>query len=314
MNQSPILETVLKRDRLIVIGGLSIVVVLAWVYILAGAGMSMTAFEMTTMSSMPMTTMGDDSAMSNMDMDDDTSMATMSDDTSMTAMDGDATMSDMTDGDPMAMMMQPAVWTPTYAVIMFFMWWVMMIAMMIPSAAPMILLFATINRKQRETGTPYVPTSLFAAGYIIAWGAFSLVATALQWGLERLGVMSTMMVATSGLFAGLVLIAAGIYQLTPLKHACLRHCRSPIEFVMHHWRKGPVGALRMGIDHGTFCTACCWSLMALLFVGGVMNLYWIVGLALFVLLEKTIPVGHRLGSIGGIGLILWGAWMLISAL
>lgn len=267
MSQLSILETVVKRDRLIVIGGLVAVVVLSWVYILAGAGMGMTAFEMTAMSSKAP-----------------------------------------------AMMMQPVTWTPTYAVFMFFMWWVMMIAMMIPSASPMILLFATINRKQREKGAPFVPTGVFAAGYIIAWGGFSLLAMSLQWGLERLGIMSTMMVATSGLFAGLVLVVAGIYQLTPLKHACLKHCRSPIEFVTRHWRTGTGGALRMGVEHGTFCLGCCWSLMALLFVGGVMNLYWIVGLAVFVLLEKTIPAGHRLGSLGGIGLIVWGAWMLVSAL
>jgi predicted metal-binding membrane protein len=151
-------------------------------------------------------------------------------------------------------------------------------------------------------------------GYIIAWGGFSLLAIALQWGLERVGLMSAVMIATSGLFSGLVLILAGMYQLTPLKHACLRHCRSPIQFVTHYWRKGPGGALRMGIQHGVFCLGCCWTLMALLFVGGVMNLYWIVGLAIFILLEKTIPAGHQLGSLGGIGLIVWGLWMLTIAL
>jgi predicted metal-binding membrane protein len=141
-----------------------------------------------------------------------------------------------------------------------------------------------------------------------------LLATALQWGLERFGLMSTMMIATSDLFSGLVLVIAGVYQLTPLKQACLRHCRSPIQFVTHHWRKGRVGALRMGIEHGFFCLGCCWTLMALLFVGGVMNLFWIVGLAIFVLLEKIIPAGHQLGSLGGIGLIAWGGWMLTIAL
>lgn len=119
-----------------------------------------------------------------------------------------------------------------------------------------------------------------------------------------------MMTSASGRLAGVLLLTAGIYQLTPLKHACLRHCGSPIQFIMHHWRIGIWGALRMGIDHGAFCLACCWLLMALLFVGGVMNLYWIVGLALFVLLEKTIPAGHWLGSITGIGLMLWGGWLL----
>jgi predicted metal-binding membrane protein len=267
INDSSVIETVVKRNRLIVIGGLVAVVLLSWIYILDAPGMGMTAFEMTA----------------------------------------------ITQYTP-AMVMQPTVWTPTYALFMFFMWWVMMIAMMIPSASPMILLFAAINRKQREKGAPFVSTSVFALGYIIAWGGFSLLATALQWALERVGLMSTMMIATSGLFSGLVLVVAGVYQLTPLKHTCLRHCRSPIQFVTHHWRKGPGGALRMGVEHGVFCLGCCWSLMALLFVGGVMNLFWIVGLAIFVLLEKTIPAGHQLGSLGGIGLIVWGVWMLTIAL
>jgi predicted metal-binding membrane protein len=207
-------------------------------------------------------------------------------------------------------MMQPAVWTPSYAVLMFFMWWVMMVAMMLPSASPMILLFARIQRSQKDKGAPFVPTSIFTMGYLATWGVFSMLAAGTQWGLERVGLLSAMMTLTSGLFAGAVLLAAGIYQLTPLKHACLRHCRSPLQFIMQHWRHGSSGALRMGIEHGAFCLACCWFLMALLFVGGVMNLYWIVGLAVFVLLEKTIPAGHWFGSITGIGFIVWGGWML----
>lgn len=267
INDSSVIETVVKRDRLIVIGGIAGVVALSWVYILTGAGMSMTAFEMTA----------------------------------------------ITENAP-ALMMQPAVWTPTYALFMFFMWWVMMIAMMIPSAAPMILLFAAINRKQRGKDAPFVSTGVFGLGYMITWGGFSLLATALQWGLERAGLMSAAMAATNGLFGGLVLVAAGVYQFTPLKQACLRHCRTPIQFITHHWRKGPGGALRMGVEHGVFCLGCCWTLMVLLFVGGVMNLFWIIGITTFVLLEKTIPAGHRLGSLGGIGLIGWGVWMLTVAL
>ena len=143
-----------------------------------------------------------------------------------------------------------------------------------------------INRKQRDKGAPYVPTGIFAAGYLLVWGAFSLVAVSTQWGLERSGLLSSTMASTSVLLGAGLLIAAGIYQLTPLKHACLRHCRSPFAFVTQHWRPGDLGALRMGIEHGAFCTGCCWFLMALLFYGGIVNLYWIIGLAVYVLLER----------------------------
>ncbi len=210
-------------------------------------------------------------------------------------------------------MMTPAVWTPGYAVLMFFMWWVMMVAMMLPSAAPMILLFATVNRKQRETGHPHVTTSIFAVGYLAAWAGFSLVAVILQWGFERTGNLSPMLVGTNAIFGGILLLAAGVYQLTPIKHACLRHCRSPLAFLITHWRRDTRGALRMGLMHGAFCVGCCWFLMGLLFFGGVMNLYWIAGLALFVLFEKTAPAGHWLGYMTGIALLVWGAGMLALA-
>ena len=277
MRDTSVLESSLERDGMIVIAGLVTVIVLSWIYILMGAGMGMSAFEMTT-----------------------------------TTVPGASSQKSMSGAMRMAhdAMMQSTVWTPAYAVLMFFMWWVMMIAMMLPSASPMILLFARINRSQQAQGSSFVPTSVFAIGYLVAWGVFSMLAAGAQWGLERAGLLSTMMSSTSGLFAGLVLLVAGVYQLTPFKHACLRHCRSPLQFIMHHWRNGIGGAFRMGIDHGAFCLACCWFLMALLFVGGVMNLYWIVGLAVFVLLEKTIPAGHWLGALTGIGLIVWGGWLL----
>jgi predicted metal-binding membrane protein len=294
MHDSSVLESVLERDRTIVIAGLVTVIVLSWIYILLGAGMGMTAFEMTTMS-MP-------GSSSQMDM----------------AGDGNGRSAQKGMGGTMRMahaaMMRPTVWTPSYAVLMFFMWWIMMVAMMLPSASPMVLLFARIQRSQKVKGAPFVSTSIFAMGYLVTWGVFSMLAASTQWGLERVGLLSTMMVSTSGLFAGVLLLAAGIYQLTPLKHACLKHCRSPLQFITHHWRHGTFGAFRMGIDHGAFCLACCWFLMALLFVGGVMNLYWIVGLAVFVLLEKTIPAGHWLGSLTGIGLIVWGGWLVAGTL
>jgi predicted metal-binding membrane protein len=210
-------------------------------------------------------------------------------------------------------MMTPAVWTPGYAALMFLMWWVMMVAMMLPSAAPMILVFATVNRKQRESGHPHVATSIFALGYLTAWAGFSLVAVILQWGFEQVGILSPMLVASNAIFGGVLLLAAGVYQLTPIKQACLRHCRSPQAFISSQWRQGTGGALRMGLKHGAFCVACCWFLMGLMFIGGLMNLYWIAGLALFVLFEKTVPAGHRFDYVTGVALLVGGAAMLALA-
>lgn len=204
-------------------------------------------------------------------------------------------------------------WTPAYVALMLAMWWAMMVAMMLPSAAPMVLLFAVVNRKSRKQGRPYVPTGFFVAGYLVAWGGFSLVAVLLQWGLERLSLLSPLMHVTSLYLGAALLIGAGVYQLTPLKHACLRHCRSPIDFIARYWRQGTGGAFRMGLKHGLFCLGCCWVLMVLLFYAGVMNLWWIVGLALYVLLEKLGPAGHRLGRYTGGLLILWGGWVLLRA-
>ncbi len=216
---------------------------------------------------------------------------------------------DMTGGGAM-MVMAPA-WTPAYFVLMLAMWWVMMVAMMLPSAAPMVLLFATVNRKSRQQGRTYVPTGVFAAGYLVAWGGFSVIAVIAQWELEQLTLLSPMMQTTSGYLGAALLVGAGVYQLTPLKQACLRHCRSPFDFIAHHWRKGTGGAFRMGLEHGLFCLGCCWVLMALLFYGGVMNLWWIAGLAFYILLEKLIPAGQRLGRYTGVLLIVWGVWILV---
>ncbi|MBL8699872.1 MAG: DUF2182 domain-containing protein [Alphaproteobacteria bacterium] len=208
-------------------------------------------------------------------------------------------------------MVQPATWTPAYAATIFVMWWVMMIAMMLPSAVPTLLLFARINRKDRAAEAPLLPTALFGAGYLLAWGAFSVAATALQAGLDAARLLSPTM-ATSSRWLGVgILVAAGIWQLTPLKASCLRHCRTPLSFLMHNWRPGPAGAVLMGLGHGAYCIGCCWFLMSLLFFGGVMNLYWILGIATFVLLEKTVPQGHWLGRIAGVALIVWGAVLAV---
>ena len=262
------LESVLRRDRLVVVIALVAVIVLSWAYVLAGAGMGMNAFKMTRMTG------------------------------GGVAMDG---------------MMVSGSWTAGYAVVIFLMWWVMMLGMMLPSAAPLLLLFARMMRKEKEKGAPYVPTGVFALGYAVMWAAFSAIATGAQWGLEAYGLLSGMMVGTSALLGAVLLIAAGVWQLTPLKSACLRHCRSPIGFLSAHWRPGQSGAFRMGLEHGAFCLGCCWFLMALLFYGGVMNLYWIVGLAVYVLIEKLIPAGARIGQWTGIVLIAWGAVLLFQA-
>ena len=192
-------------------------------------------------------------------------------------------------------MAMPALWTAGYAVLMLVMWWVMMVAMMLPGAAPMVLLFAAITRKERARGGIHVPTWNFAAGYLAAWGGFSLAAVALQWGLEHLMLLSPMMATNSVALGSALLIAAGIYQHTPLKHACLRHCRSPVAYLAYNWRPGRGGAFIMGLRHGIFCLGCCWVLMTLLFYGGVMNLWWIGGLTIYVLIEKLALAGPIIG-------------------
>ena len=204
-------------------------------------------------------------------------------------------------------------WTATDAILMFVMWAVMMAAMMIPSAAPMILLHAAILKK-RDDGTSLAgPTSAFTAGYLVVWTVFSAAATTAQWGLEQVALLSPMMVSTSHYLGGSLLIAAGLYQMTNLKDVCLRYCRSPVQFLSEHWRKGTGGAFRMGLDHGVYCVGCCWALMALLFVGGVMNLLWIAALAGFVLIEKVIPRGAQIGRLTGGLMIAAGAWMIIQS-
>ncbi|MCA1440356.1 DUF2182 domain-containing protein [Ensifer sp. IC4062] len=259
-------ESALKRDRIVVLAALSIVVVIAWTYVLAGAGMNVSALEMIC----------------------------------------------VTPGGAGMPMMMPAVWDMGHAALMFIMWCLMMIAMMLPSAAPAVLLFGAMSRRQKEKGNPFVPTSLFASAYLIAWAGFSIVAVGLQWGLERSALLSPMLDSASATLDGTLLLAAGIYQLTPLKRACLRQCRSPLQFILTHWRGGRIGAFRMGIEQGAYCVACCWFLMGLLFFGGVMNLYWMVGLTTFVLLEKVLPMGSWLGTLVGVALIAWGAAVLVG--
>jgi predicted metal-binding membrane protein len=252
----------LRHDRAIVMAGLVAVILLAWTYLLLGAGIEMEAMDM---------------------------------------------------GGGQMMMMAPE-WTPGYAAIIFAMWAIMMVAMMLPGAAPTILLVAKVMRERASAGGAVPGTAaLFVLGYVLVWTGFSLAATLLQWGLDRSGLLTDRMAAGSSVFAGAILLAAGIYQWTPLKEACLRHCRSPLDFLLYHWREGAWGAAWSGVRHGLFCLGCCWMLMGLLFVGGLMNALWIGGIALLVLIEKTIPWGGRVvARATGIALAAAGAAMLVA--
>lgn len=222
---------------------------------------------------------------------------------------GAGTMQEMGD---MLMPMSSGPWDMNHGLVMLTMWAVMMAAMMLPSAAPMILLYGTIARARSARGEEVAGSAVFTAGYVAVWAAFSLAAVALQYGLEAAALLSPMMESSSVVLAAAILIMAGVYQWTPLKQACLRHCRSPLEFVMTQWREGRRGAFVMGMRHGAYCVGCCWMLMLLLFVGGVMNLVWIAALAAYILVEKLSPAGHWVGRATGLLLIGWGVATLFA--
>ncbi len=187
----------------------------------------------------------------------------------------------------------------------FWMWAVMMVAMMLPTASPMLLTYARIARSRDAGAAATRRVWSFATGYLAAWTLFSVGATALQYGLQRAGIIDDAL-RTTPLAGALILIAAGIYQLTPLKNACLRKCRSPLGFFMTEWREGASGALLMGLKHGASCVGCCWMLMVLLFVAGAMNLAWVAAITIFVLLEKVAPFGRAIAAIAGILLLASG--------
>ncbi len=267
--ETSLTESVLRRDRWVVIAGLTAITLLAWVYIMAGAGMGMSVWEMTTATLFPHRT---------------------------------------------SMEMQPQVWSLMRWLVIVLMWWVMMIAMMTPSVAPVILLYARAARRAKANSqlVQAVAPATFAGGYLLAWLGFSAAATAVQWGLEQSGAVCSMMMSSMSAFlSAAILIFAGLYQLSPLKHHCLGSCRAPAQFLSRHWRPGAAGALHMGLEHGLLCIGCCWVLMALLFVGGVMNVIWIAILSLFVLLEKLAPHGPWLARATGIALLAWGTATLM---
>jgi predicted metal-binding membrane protein len=208
-----------------------------------------------------------------------------------------------------------AIWPLSYWLIAFFMWAVMMVAMMLPSASPMVLLYARVVRQAEAKGhgqRPHGAIAAFASGYLAVWILFGLLAVLFQWGLERIGAMSAMMSVSASALSGGLLIAAGLYQLTPLKAACLKHCRGPAQFLAAHWRPGAVGAWRMGLAHGLYCLGCCAVLMGLLFVGGVMNLVWIAGLTLFVAIEKLAPFGALAARMMAAALIAAGVALVLA--
>jgi predicted metal-binding membrane protein len=272
---SGLAETVLRRDRLIVLLGIAVIAALSWAYVVSLAS----------------------------DMQNNMGAAT----------------SDMPDmrGMDMATEMaapQPQAWGTADFALILVMWAVMMVAMMTPSAAPMILMFAGISRSRREQQVPYVPTSVFLLGYLAVWGTFGILAAAAQWGLHASSLLSPTMASTGPVVGGVLLWAAGIYQWTPLKRACLRKCRSPLSFILNEWREGPRGAFLMGLKHGGYCLGCCWFLMALLFVAGVMNLLWVAAIAVYILVEKVVPAGHRVGQAAGVLLAVWGTLLIAGVL
>ncbi|MBC8036200.1 MAG: DUF2182 domain-containing protein [Rhizobiales bacterium] len=197
-----------------------------------------------------------------------------------------------------------------YTPLLFIMWWTMMLAMMLPSAAPAILTYAAMNRKLSPTSSGSGELARFIAGYGAVWTGFSAAAVALHIFVQNFVPMTGMMAITSAALGGVLLVAAGLYQLSPLKYACLKKCQSPLLFFARRWRSG---ALRLGLSHGVYCLGCCWVLMGLLFYGGVMEFRWIAGLALYVAAEKLIPAASRLSQFTGLLLVGWGAWELALA-
>ena len=203
--------------------------------------------------------------------------------------------------------------SPAYPALLLLMWWTMMMAMMLPSAAPAILTFAAVSRKFSNQPKSPAAVASFAAGYAAIWTGFSALAVALQILASGVTAFSMMMAMTGTLFGGGLLIAAGLYQISPLKMACLRKCQAPLMFLARNWRKGNGGAFRMGFEHGVYCLGCCWVLMGLLFYGGVMELRWIVGLAIYVAIEKLVPANNVLSRASGLLLIGWGILVVWQA-
>lgn len=272
------LEATLRRDRTVVAVALAVVAMLAWIYLLY------LSIQMSAAMVPDASEAGVD--MSEMD---------------MPGMDMGA-----------AAMPSFRAWALGDFVFMFTMWVVMMVAMMTPSVSPMVLLYALVGRKARASGKPFAPAGWFFAGYILVWTGFSVTATIAQWLLASQAMLTPMMAAASSTVGGFVLVGAGIYQWTPLKNVCLRQCQAPLVFLTSHggFRSDPLGALGLGVKHGAYCLGCCWALMTLLFVGGIMNIAWIGGIAILVLLEKVIPTERIIPRLSGVLLVAMGVWLV----
>jgi predicted metal-binding membrane protein len=215
----------------------------------------------------------------------------------------------------MAMMEPMAMpWSWDYALLMVGMWALMMAAMMLPGAAPTILLVAALARRQEAQGQAPMRAGVFAWGYLAVWTSFSIAAAALQWALDQMAMLTSDMAVASAMVAGLIVAVAGVYQWTPLKRACLTHCRSPIDAITHYWRAGVFGAFSAGVRHGLYCLGCCAVLMGLLFAGGIMNLAWIAGITVLVLAEKVAPGGQILSRAIGAALVIWGGVAIAFAI
>ncbi len=266
------LETVLRRDRAIVIVALVALTILAWA---------------------DLVWLADDMAMDGMDM----------------------TGFRMIPAGQGLMMPASAPWQPIEFGYVLLMWVVMMVGMMTPSVAPMILIYARVARQAATQGKPFAASGWFGAGYLVAWTVFSVAATTAQWALERTALLTPMMASASNVLGAIMLLLAGLYQWTTLKDACLSYCRAPLVFIQSQggFRREPAGALALGFRHGLYCIGCCWTLMALLFVGGVMNLLWIAALAILVLVEKAVPFGRIVARGAGLAFIGAGAWLLMHA-
>ncbi|AOK26512.1 metal-binding protein [Burkholderia ubonensis] len=260
------IDPLFRHERVVTALGMAAVVALSWFYLWTGAGMGMSALDMTAATLFPHRLPHGIGSMN-----------------------------------------------PSLATVIV-MWWTMMIAMMTPGAAPLILLYRRVLRHYGAADGASSASSLaLLAGYLTIWLAFSIAAASLQKVLQPTGLISAMMLwSKSALLSAIVLAAAGIYQLSPFKRACLTQCRSPVQFLTTHWRPGVAGSFRLGLHHGLYCVGCCWLLMALLFVGGVMNLVWIAALSLVVFVEKNLPGGERIGRALGIVLIAWAGATLLA--